>query len=272
MNVEIATNAEAWARQIAAYMVHFRLEKDTALRIQGRLLTERLIRMTPPKSRAQGRRRVRIDIGRLFFGQNEKGKAQALEPGREGTEGPDNVRLWVAKDGRVFGVERQLYRPDATLEEIAKHHQKYRDKRGRVSTAGTRDREVGRWRFLDRLVVDGDRVKEYADQRQELTGQAKGGWARAVATLGGRVSSWIGEHAYAGRLQDRLAEPDGFLQMDNASEWAVGGFSGEGESGRVAAAALASRSRDIGKSIAVAEAKAQAKAFKRGAAIARALS
>ena len=52
--------------------------------------------------------------------------------------------IWATKDGRVFGVEHNLYQPDASISTMKAHHNKYRNSRGRVSQAGREDLQIGR--------------------------------------------------------------------------------------------------------------------------------
>ena len=65
------------------------------------------------------------------------------------------VSLFTAKDGRVYGVEKNLYRPNATVAEMKAHRDRFRSKTtGRMSTGGLRTRDIGRHVFIDRMVVN----------------------------------------------------------------------------------------------------------------------
>lgn len=78
----------------------------------------------------------------------------ALDSGLYQTE---NVRLFVKKDGTVYGTDRTHFLPDAGVGEMRSLH-KAAFKNGRMSSAGSTpfDRmagPIGRWKFIDKYVI-----------------------------------------------------------------------------------------------------------------------
>ena len=106
--------------------------------------------------------------------------------------------FWATKDGRVFGVEKNLYQPDATISTMKKHHNKYRNKRGRVSTAGRKDVQIGRHVFLDKMFVTPGRYKAYLKYVKGRVGMGKGGWNAAATALKVGRPKWIKKHGSSG--------------------------------------------------------------------------
>jgi hypothetical protein len=139
-----------------------------------------------------------------------------------------------------------------SVEELRASHEANRNKRGRVTTAGDRDRRIGRWVWLNVLVTKESIVAAYVKLRKKAVGQAKGGWAKAFIGLGGRMSTkgWVGKHAdSAGTLDHNLdtAEAqrgDIRITFTNRSAWAGGG-----DQDRIIDASMAKRGELMAKKI-----------------------
>jgi hypothetical protein len=223
-----------------------------ALRFQGRHLAKKTMDFTPPRTHAQGKKAVVRDIERLFLGL----RTEVEEARWQSVGGTQVVRLFSTKDGRAYGADRALFRPGASYEEMAEHHQQYRDYRGRVTRAGTYTRDIGRWRFIDKMVVREADLKEFITDKQRLVGRAKGGWAAAVIGLGGKAPQYAAKWAVMGRLVDRASNPvNAYILMRNQSEWGRGR-----DTDRVLTNAIQSRRKAILKGIEKAQADALRKA------------
>jgi hypothetical protein len=94
-------------------------------------------------------------------------RAKKLEKELGGGMAAMQHAFWATKDGRVFGVEKNLYQPDATIATMNKHHQKYRGKDGRVSQGGREDLQIGRWVFLNKMFVTPGRFNAYMKTPEE---------------------------------------------------------------------------------------------------------
>ena len=106
----------------------------------------------------------------------------------------DSQKLWVTKAGRVYGVEKRLFRPDATIEQMYDHHRRY-FKNGRMTQAGTYERQIGRWIFIDKMVVRYSAYNRYLRYVREKMGILAGGWADAAAQLKVRMPKIALRHA-----------------------------------------------------------------------------
>ncbi|MCA1996444.1 MAG: hypothetical protein LDL56_04350 [Armatimonadetes bacterium] len=194
-------------------------------------------------ARKVGERRVETDIRRVIHGVERLDRAPGaadtatlivsqtnpryathgadLAAGvRQRVAGVEAVRIYADRRGNVYGVDAERFRPDATLADLAETHRKHRLKSGRVTTAGRRDKVVGRWRFLDKLVTKEATVRKYVKRVQDRVGLAKGGWATAFQGLGGRAPGWIARHTRYGRFVPHLDAPDPSFTAVNVAAWA----------------------------------------------------
>jgi hypothetical protein len=115
-------------------------------------------------------------------------------------KGP-NVRLFITKDGRVYGTDKSFFRPDASEAEMRKFH-KSKFSKGKMSSAGGRDRSIGRWKFIEKMFVDKSTLDKYIDSQILKVGWAKSAWAACArelrkvtsgsATRG--IPSWVTRH------------------------------------------------------------------------------
>lgn len=238
MRLQVTSNIEEWAVAIARFAKATGKTMKQALREQARLLALRLIRFTPPDGQPQGKARVEKDIRKVFVGFTAPIR-------RHRVKGEEVAQVWARKDGTVYGVEMNLFRPDATFAEMRAHHERYRGSNGTVTKAGGyQERQVGRWRFINRMVVPESTLADFIERKQANVGMAKGGWAAALEGLGGQASKWVAKWKRAGRFRDRL-DDQGYLLFDNRSPWGTNGA----RSARVVHNALASRARDMLKAV-----------------------
>jgi len=106
--------------------------------------------------------------------------------------------FWATKDGRVFGVEHNLYQPGASIGTMKKHHQKYRGTDGRVSSAGRKDLVIGRHVFMDKMFLTSGRFNAYMKFMKKRIGRGKGGWNAAANALKLGRPKWIKQHGSSG--------------------------------------------------------------------------
>lgn len=104
--------------------------------------------------------------------------------------------LWVTKTGRIFGIEKNLYQPDASVGMMARHHERYRKKStGRVSKAGSFTRDVGRHVFLDKMLVSIKSWNAYFKHVSKRVGRAKAGWLAAARRFKLKgIPKWVVQH------------------------------------------------------------------------------
>ena len=96
-------------------------------------------------------------------------------------KGP-NVRLFITKDGKVYGTDKSFFRPNASKGELRTFH-KSKFVNGKMSSAGGRDRTIGRWRFTEKMFVDQSTLDSYVDSQILKVGWAKSAWAACAREL-----------------------------------------------------------------------------------------
>ena len=181
-------------------------------------------------------------LGKAKHRQNKKGKAFSRGAGDGGvfkvassktfknaeklnrTMGGDwhgmKHALWATKTGRIFGVEKNLYQPDASVGLMARHHNKYRKANtGRVSKGGSFTKDTGRHVFLDKMIVSIKSWNSYFKHLNKRLGRAKAGWLAAASRfkLGG-VPKWVKQHGTSeGSVRDNSHDPIfPFVIMENS--------------------------------------------------------
>lgn len=238
-------------------------------RWQGQLLVAELIKRTPPFSGKQlarmldkqppnalgskprlsdpeiesmnarnvGLRRVAKDFKKVIYGF--RGAQVALaDLGRaidwgvmQRCEGKQAIRVFARQDGTVYGVDTANFMPNASADQLVKFVNSKRDKRGRVTNAGQKDRRVGRWRWMDVAVTSEAHRDQAIKEQQKHVGEAKGGWAVSLVELGGNISKggWVGKHmsSRAGRCKHNLDTAGERIdkisvRIINSSRWAQG--------------------------------------------------
>src|SRR5579884_778173 len=242
MELSVTTNSPEYRNALIKWMATFGKNARESIKVQGRFLGERLIAFTPPRNQKQGRDRVRKDIQKIIMGIDD----EQFDKIHYVLKGDTNiVRAFVNKQGVVYGVDKQNYMPNATAEDLSKFHQAQRDQRGRVSEAGQKTRDIGRWKFITMLVAPQGVVADYIATVSDRVGRGRGGWAEGVLRLKGKVAQWVAVHARtAGEFRDFSESPNPSIEFVNKSEWASGG-----DQDRIMENAINARIRDINASI-----------------------
>lgn len=137
------------------------------------------------------RLKIKKDLKRIFNPLADAIVDRALAQDSGVGEG---VRLWVSKDGRVYGQQRTLWRPHATIETCYDHHRRY-FKNGRMTKAGTYTRDIGRWKFIDRMVIRESLWLQYLEYVWEKIGILAGGFGAAAKMLKVRMPKIAARHA-----------------------------------------------------------------------------
>ena len=190
-----------------------------AVHSNARLLCVEFARRTQPfgateQAKNNGEAAIKRD---LLGGKKRAGifapVSPAIEEGFRFSKSSDNVRLFAKKNGEVYGTEKRLFRPDASASTLRSFHKQYFVK-GKMSSAGSRDRKIGRWIFLDRMFVDPSTLSDYVASVQKRVGIAKSGWASCAKQLRSVVSGsmtrgiprWVTRHLgdyNLGNVEDR---------------------------------------------------------------------
>lgn len=205
---------------------------------QGKLFARDVTRITPPRTKSQGQKRVGLDIGkavkvvrpsqwrdkRVLKAIRRKNASEFLElVGHMSRNGAFKVGL----AGLKF-----LRHEAATPEAIKRAHQSQRDRRGRVRRGFTS-------KFFTFNVTA---YNAYVKAIKQHVGFAKGGWSGGWLALGGKPPAWIAAHKAMGTFHDGRKKPglNMFFEFVNRAPWAT-----DKNAERVRDAALKDRQRNM---------------------------
>ena len=226
MKLTVKNDPALALRKLAAVGGASRTVLEKVFRADAKGFVRDVIAITPPNmgkadkaSQRRGESAIRKDIlgGRRSAGTQRGGIVVPLADSlidaalRTGLYQTENVRLFVKKDGTVYGTERSLFKPAATNETLHTHHQRY-FKNGKMTSAGGRDRTIGRWRFIDKMVVRQSALNSYLKEVYLKVGGLAAGFNSAARLLGQSVPAWIRRH---GELWSSVQV------MATAKSWAV---------------------------------------------------
>jgi hypothetical protein len=163
----------------------------TAVHEEAKLTSKRLMDLTPPKSKAQGAKRVMIDIGKVYLQAKfflEVFNFTAVKFG-------EKVKEFIRKKDasgltKVFSRSAKLVQIhiEPFKEAIIK---RFRGKDGRVP------KNV---KPLSLPLNAESARKTYEEKKKKLIGYVKSGWANCFKALGGSVPSWL-SHAGTGHVR-----------------------------------------------------------------------
>ena len=215
---------------IAAYGHNLKSSEAAAVIKQSvRLVARDAMKMTPPFGKAPvqetwasqksvQQNAIKADL--LGGRSSRKGNSKSagvfavmnLAAGQTYTRKDGTVRLFRKKDGTEYGCEQHLYRPNASVSEMAEHHRKYRTARGRVTTAGSMTRDIGRWVFVDKMIVTKSSMDRYLRHVFKQVGKAKSGFSRAFQALGGKgLPGFVTKHGGGSGIYSEQASNAGII-------------------------------------------------------------
>lgn len=195
---------------------------------QGQLLAEHCMRLTPPRSVGQGKRRVAIDIRKIF---NPVKLTDIHSPSVREIVRSGDVRAWDKfASNRGAGGFYGLTAVENPSEQL---HKVYRDRRGRAR----------RTCFVT-LYPQREAIASIIKASQARVGWAKAGWLRGYIELGGtRAPDWVRRHGVIrGQFTDGRNHPENpFVSVGNNSGW--GRYKDENQ--RIVNAAIRARAAAI---------------------------
>lgn len=157
---------------------------STIFEDESRRFLQQVIRLTPPKTKAQGEAAIARDLIRIFTPVNED---MLNIIGSE--HGLSAIDVWINTAG---GERKELdwRKIDPTGDGMAEFHNRNRDSRGRAYNL---KRQRGD-KWYAPYVVSFEDFAKYRDKMFARVGRRKSGWAKSLAALGGKSASWITRH------------------------------------------------------------------------------
>jgi hypothetical protein len=195
--LQLATSVDLSAYDLAVlrYVRDLHLDGPRVVRFTGRLLAEELIRVTPPKTLAQGRAAVARDIGYAMWAIDPAKIHNSILRLAVQDQEFEVVQAFMANLRKVGrGGELNRYR----LEHFSRTlHQRARNRRGRVP----RSRGI--------IVLERSEHSRYVKEIQGHVGSAKFIWGVGAQRMGATVPGWILGHSPGlGSVEDNLSNQD----------------------------------------------------------------
>jgi hypothetical protein len=202
-----------------------------AIKEEAKLICQRVMQFTPPKTQAQGRKRVKSDLERVFLAPAWFETTFQFQTELLG----DRVKKLVREKNEtsiqaIFKNNPKLDRVKIEQFDVTKH-KKFR-RNGRVGKG------VAPFSFP---LQDQGKVKTYTTKKQSNVGIVKSGWAACLLQLGGSVAGWLSKRSSNGRAVVKEHEVILINQVGFAA-------SVDGK-GQFAKKAIAGRERDLLKKI-----------------------
>lgn len=199
---------------------------------QFRLWVGHIAKLTPPNSLAQGRKRVKQDIQKVFrpFDTTNTTDERVKLIVRQGNVAAFNI--WAS-------AVKVKFRAGPYDETVLK---RARDRRGRVRSSGKKS-----------VFVLGSKntraLNAFIRRKQEHVGLARSGWSAALLRVGGEVPAWVSRHgAGMGAVEDGRGVPNApVMAAINRTPWALRKDEGE----RIIRAATLARANAMRKALEV---------------------
>jgi|TARA_Y100000310_G_scaffold176214_1_gene176354 hypothetical protein len=212
LSADVERNLKVFARKVGITL------KD-AYKEQMRLAANQLVRDTPPRSMKQGRNRIKQEVGHLFVRLGPKNFILAEQWEAMGNQ-PAGKYFKTAR-GKVFGVEQPHWNLSGNQSRMKAHHKRNRGKGGRSSMAGSWDRTIGRWRFINRQVVSTRAYENYLKRVvYPKIGTLKKGWIAPDAPFITKAAGWVkkaktGKQSRGDYSDQMDMFANGFLKLKN---------------------------------------------------------
>lgn len=203
MKFEVITkNFEA---ALVRYKIACQKDWQFVIRQQSRIVCEKLIKFTPPKTAAIGKRNVARDIGKVFADlSNTKWEDKSLN------------KMWRA--GNFEGVKKALEsHPNKSEMPIFKYKRIFKSPVRNIHKAAINKsgRVPKNWTTQYAVAGKGE-VKKYTKIFQSHVGVAKSGWLSALQKLGGKAPSFVTKHGTKyGSFKDTTNSTNPFFELIN---------------------------------------------------------
>ena len=171
-------------------------EKKDIVRMVARGFVKDMVAVTPPGSQGvtgsaakkQGEAAIQNDLKHILVAVTESDAAVLST-----RKNPTWVRSrQVTANGRTWLVDTDTI--CTNLAEIAAFHKSKRTKNGRVSKAGAKTRDIGRWKSHDRLIVPQALFEQYLKTVLVKVGFLASGWNAMAERLGVNLPAWVKRH------------------------------------------------------------------------------
>lgn len=214
MSVKFEIITKNFEDALVRYKVACQKDWQFVVRQQSRIVGEKLVKFTPPKTAAIGKRNVARDIGKVFAdlcgttwedkSLNKMWRAGNFEGVKKALENhPNKSEIPIFKYKRIF------------VKPVRNIHKAAIGKNGRVPK---------NWRTQYAVAGKGE-LKKYIRKVQLQVGVAKSGWLAALTKLGGKSPNFVSRHGtkYGGFIDGNKGDNPFFALINKVSTFPQGG-------------------------------------------------
>lgn len=178
MNISIQVDTGELEDALYLLAREARVAPGVVIKEETKALAQQIIKITPPRNLAQGRKVVFGDLNRIVYApEADMIKWAPLKAAFSAKDAAKATALMANKRAPSYTfVNSQA--------EIKAAHERQRTGRGRV-TRGTKPA----------IAAFASVAKKYLRDVQSRVGWAKGSWVRSLLAAGGTAPGWIGRHA-----------------------------------------------------------------------------
>lgn len=214
MSVKFEIITKDFGNALAKYKVACRKDWQFVIRQQSCIVGEKLVKFTPPKTAAMGKRNVARDIGKVFADlSNTKWHDKSLD------------KMWRA--GNFDGVKKALENhPNKLQMPVFKYKRIFvKPIRNIHKAAINRSGRVPKNWHTSYAVAGKGELKKYVKRVQLQVGVAKSGWLAALVKLEGKALSFVSRHGtkYGGFIDGNKGDNPFFTLINKVSTFPQGG-------------------------------------------------
>jgi hypothetical protein len=226
--ISLAVDTAGFTRSLQQYAAVTGKAIGEVVKEQAKLLAKRLQDLTYPKTASQGKKRVAIDIGKVYLQNSWFENTFGFTKQALGDRVKQLVRSQdVAALEKLFENSQRLNKIHIEAFDAAKHKQAQR--KGRVNYKQP----------FSFPLAEQSRVKSLEKEKKAKVGFAKSGWAACYNALGGSVPSWLAKAT--GHVDEHSQQQDPYITLVNDVSY----FAAIDSGSNVVARALAGRSTDM---------------------------
>ena len=161
---DITVDVNGFRRQVQRFAADWGLEARDVMLLQMHLWLQDLLKMTPPKTLAQGRKAVERDLKKLFIPTRDRGVLEFFKDEFSGGVLPPSVMF------NASGNEPQM----------RNFHKRFQGRDGRVKYRKGVVKRIGDIDFVNGQYVPQAAFNKYKTGIQKHVGQLKAGWVPAI--------------------------------------------------------------------------------------------
>jgi len=201
---DIVVDVAGFRQQVDRFAHKYGFNAGQVMRDQMRLWVKDLIKRTPPKTLAQGRKAVARDLQKIFVAIDQPGVVEFYRENFAEKNIPPSV---------PWNLEGDHAR-------MAQMHGQYRTNKGQVRFRAGRAK-AGQMDFIRAMYVPGRAFRSYQRTAQSHVGKLKAGWVRAANRFGAKVPSFVSRQSVKmGDATDRMGDDgSGYLEAINRVPW-----------------------------------------------------